>query len=170
MKQSLFDLILLSSVFIAIFIISCIGGYSLKNRIEEQDRIIDEQNKIIESRVPKKNSLTQEEVIKHYHALEDSKGYKVSFDNDLEVNLYGVIDSRYYIYHIYHKNNTTVDINFERRIGEYTFISSGGTEYPSQFSLYIYDIVTEELYVFEDFIPSLDMNAVVSLLPKEIYR
>lgn len=122
------------------------------------------------STILEKNSLPQEEVIKHYHMLEDSKGYKVSSDDDLEVNLYGVIDSRYYIYHIYHKNNTTVDFNFERRIGEYTFISSGGTEYPSQFSLYIYDIIAEELYVFEDFAPSLDMNAVVSLLPKEIYR
>lgn len=148
---------------IAVFVICCVGGYAIKDRISKQDRII-------ESRVPKKNSLTQEEVIKHYHALEDSKGYKVSSDIDLEVNLYGVIDSRYYIYHIYHKNNTTIDFNFERRIGEYTFISSGGTEYPSQFSLYIYDIVAEELYVFEDFAPSLDMNAVVSLLPKEIYR
>lgn len=137
---------------------------------DKASSIISEQKKTIESRVPKKNSLTQEEVIKHYHALEDSKGYKVSSDIDLEVNLYGVIDSRYYIYHIYHKNNTTIDFNFERRIGEYTFISSGGTEYPSQFSLYLYDIVAEELYVFEDFAPSLDMNAVVSLLPKEIYR
>jgi len=152
----------LISLAIVVFAICCIGGYSIKNRISEQE-------KIIESRVPMKNSLTQEEVTKHYHMLEDSKGYKASSDEDLEVNLYGVIDSRYYVYHIYHKNNTTIDFNFERRIGEYTFISSGGTEYPSQFSLYIYDIVAEELYIFEDFAPSLDMNAIVSLLPKEIY-
>lgn len=155
--------IVLILLIIATFVICCVGGYSIKNRISEQD-------KIIESRVPKKNSPTQEEIIKHYHALEDLMGYKVSSDTDLEVNLYGVIDSRYYIYHIYHKNMTTVDINFERRIGDYTFISSGGTEYPSQFSLYIYDIFAEQLHVFEALAPSLDMNAIVSLLPKEIYR
>lgn len=163
MKQLNTNHIFLIFLAISVFAMCCACACGMKDRIYEQE-------KTIESKVPKKNSLTQEEVIKYYHALEDSKGYNVSSDIDLEVNLYGVIDSRYYIYHIYHKNNTTIDFNFERRIGEYTFISSGGTEYPSQFSLYIYDIIVEELYIFEDFAPSLDMNAVVSLLPKEIYR
>ena len=80
MKQSLFDLILLSSVFIAIFVISCIGGYSLKNRIEEQDKIIDEQSIVNKNqkRTIKKLKKQNKKLKKFNKKIMKSKSWKIT--------------------------------------------------------------------------------------------